>query len=158
MCVMYHSGVLLMTIPQELCHQPEVNRFLNIATPLPAGPASVDVFADLPAPHERPWVNISSAQLSLIYTSPDKKREACFSFQLVPSWSLQFSPVCLTGCLPQQNTSCWFLDANIWIRMLIQITSWKMYSELHINNQLVHYVRQNSKVENKTLNIRMWYH
>lgn len=43
----HHSGVLLMTFPQELCHQPEVNRFLNITSPLPAGPVSVYVFAHL---------------------------------------------------------------------------------------------------------------
>lgn len=30
---MHHSGVLLMSVPQELCHQPKINRFLNITSP-----------------------------------------------------------------------------------------------------------------------------
>lgn len=55
-----------MTVPQELCHQPEVNRFLNITSPLPPGPVSLYVFANSLSSHERAWLKISSAKLALV--------------------------------------------------------------------------------------------
>lgn len=64
--------VLLMIIPQELCHQPEVNTFLNIVTPLPAGSGSLCMcLLTCLLPMRENW---RSAQLALIYTSLNKKR------------------------------------------------------------------------------------
>lgn len=55
-----------MTVPEGSCHQPEVNKFLNIVSPLSAGPGSRCVFADLFAPHEKARVKIVSSQLIYI--------------------------------------------------------------------------------------------
>lgn len=82
-----------MTVPEDPCHEPEVNKFLNIVTPLPAGPGALCVFADLFAPHENAWVKILSSQLALIYTSLDKNRSlfelSCFPPRgpFNPPWS-----------------------------------------------------------------------
>lgn len=82
-----------MILPQELCHQPEVNNFLNISSPLPAG-LSVYMFADWPAPHEGSRLTAARTHLHLLI-----KRGACFSFSprdlFNPRWSL-------TGRLLQQ--------------------------------------------------------